>query len=84
MRVLIFVSICQFQTIDDVIDLNHLRINCTEKLSTPVLTTVISKFALKYETMALSCNRDFLTRLRFSQKIVKHANENTLKTAENR
>ena len=42
-------------------DLNDLKINCTEKLLTPVLT----KFALKYETMA--------------QKIVEHANENTLK-----
>ena len=51
-------------------DLNDLKINCTEKLLTPVLT----KFALKYETMALSCNRDFL-----NLKIVKHANENTLK-----
>ena len=59
MRVLIFVSICQFQTTDDMKDLNDLKINCTEKLLTPVLT----KFALKYETMALSCNRvDFLKR----------------------
>ena len=56
MRVLIFVSICQFQTTDDMKDLNDLKINCTEKLLTPVLT----KFVLKYETMALSCNRDFL------------------------
>ena len=70
MRVLIFVSICQFQTIDDMTDLNDLKINCTEKLLTPVLT----KFALKYETMALSCNRDFL-----NLKIMKHANENRLK-----
>ena len=42
-------------------DLNDLKMNCTKKLLTPVLT----KFALKYETMA--------------QKIVEHANENTLK-----
>ena len=69
MRVLISVSICQFQTIDDT-DLNDLKIHCTEKLLTPVLT----KFALKYGTMALSCNRDFL-----NLKIVWHANENTLK-----
>ena len=34
-------------------DLNDLKINCTEKILTPVLT----EFALKYETMALSCNR---------------------------
>ena len=49
-------------------DLNDLKINCTEKILTPVLT----EFALKCETMALSCKR-------FSQKIVEHANKNTLK-----
>ena len=58
MRVLIFVLICQFQTTDDMKDVIDLKINFTEKLLTPVLT----KFALKYKTMALLCNRDFLKR----------------------